>query len=178
MSQHTSRDPSEALEFLPMPRRTVEEQIAHLRPGRRFAANLHVWLLGLAAALCVTAAVLWHPVPLVVGLFCGMVGLLDRRAGPYRVAALEAYDTLRPVVGEVRIEVTTWSDSDGYHATVRETGQAAWTYPFMPQGWTPVAGLYPARIWRSAPGKPPALAAVADGILVPRTSPMPDRSAS
>jgi hypothetical protein len=154
-----------------MPRRTVEEQIARLRPGRGFARRLPVWLFGLAAVLCVTAAVVWHPVPLMVGLFFGLVGLLDRRAGPNIVAALEAYDTLRPVAGEVEIEVTTWSDSDSYHAMVCEPGQPAWTYPFMPQGWTPVAGRYPARIWRAAPGQPPALVAVADGILVPRTTP-------
>lgn len=151
--------------------RTPEEQIARLRPGRRFAGRLHWWLLGLSAVLCVTAAVLWHPVPLMIGLFLGMAGLLDRRAGPNIVAALEAYDTLQPVGGEVEIEVTTWSDSDSYDATVREPGHTAWTYPFMPQGWTPVAGRYPARIWRAAPGQPPALAAVADGIMVPRDDP-------
>lgn len=150
---------------------SVEQQIALLRPGRSFAAHMHWWFIGIAAACATLAAVFWHPAPLLVALFLAVFGFSERRAGPNIVAALAAYESGRATAGEVDIEITHWDGSDGYRATVREFGQPAWEYRFVPQGWTPVSGTRPASIWRAHAGGPPVLASVADGVMIPREAP-------
>jgi hypothetical protein len=156
-----------------MNERTVEEQIAAFRPTLQVASRLHLWLLA-GAAVGVTAAVVFrNQIPLLVAIFLAIVGVAERRAGPNIVSALAAYDTGVPSVGEVCISITRWDTDNHYHATVREDGHVAWRYEFIPQGWHPTPGPYPARIWRTGVEGLPVLAIVDEGILIPRYKPSP-----
>jgi hypothetical protein len=150
---------------------TVEQQLAMLRPTVWFAAHMHRWLLAGAAVGVVAAVAYWHPVPLMIAIFLGVVGFAEQRAGPNIVAAIAAYDSGAPTVGEVVIAITSWDTDDHYHATVREQGHPDWQYEFIPQGWKPEGRTYPARIWRAGGERPPVLAVVGDGILIPRYDP-------
>lgn len=157
---------------------SVQEQIAALRPGIGFAARMHYWFLAGAVLGVFAAVVFWHPAPLVAAVFLGVVGLSEQRAGPNIVAAMAAYDSGKPTSGDVCIAVTRWDTGNTYHATVRERGQLEWKYEFIPQGWQPNVRNYPARIWRAGGAGQPVLAAVDDGILIPRYDPEQIPSAS
>jgi len=154
-----------------MTARSVEQQIAVLRPTVGFAARMHTWLLVGAAVGVIMAVVFWHPVPLMVAAFLGIVGFSERRAGPNIVSAVVAYDSGTWAAGEVSVTITSWDTDNHYHATVREPGHPDWEYEFVPQGWQPVSGTLPARIWREGSEGRPVLAAVEEGILVPRYDP-------
>jgi hypothetical protein len=152
---------------------SVEQHIANLRPVVRsgFAPYFHYGLLAGAAGLVILSIFLWHPVPLMIAIFLGIVGIFERRAGPNIADAIEAYDTNSPTFGEVSITISRWDTDKHYHAVVREHGQPDWEYEFVPQGWEPVVGSYAARIWRADIDGPPVLTAIESGILIPRGNP-------
>lgn len=150
---------------------SVEQQAAMLRPAAGSAANLHKWLLASAAMGVIAAVVLWHPIPLMVAAFLGIVGSSEQRAGPNILAAIAAYDSGTASVGETSIAVTSWSDTYTYRAAVRERGYPDWEYECIPQGWQPEGGTCPARIWRTGSQDKPVLVVVEAGILIPRYDP-------
>jgi hypothetical protein len=149
---------------------SVEQQIAALRSTVKFASHMNKWLLGSALIGLLTAITLWHPVPLMLALFLGVIGISERQAGPNIVAAISAYDSGTPTLGKVLINATRWDSDTNYHATVMEQGHPDWTYEFVPQGWQPNDSSYPAHIWRISDGKP-VLVIIEDGVLVPRHIP-------
>lgn len=148
-----------------------ETQIARLRPTAIFAPHMHKWFLAGAAIGLLVAIVLWHPWPLMIAFFLGVVGFSEQRAGPNILAAILAYDCDNPTEGTVSVEISSWSDSETYHATVSEIGHSDWKYQFIPQGWQPASRSYSARIWRSNTEGRPLLAVVEEGILIPRYDP-------
>ena len=150
---------------------SVEMQIAMLRPTVGFAEHIHKWLLVGAASGVIAAAILWHPVPLMIAAFLGIVGLSEQRAGPNIVLAISAYDADTPTKGEVFVAITSWDSNNRYHATVREQGHPDWEYEFVPHGWQPASHSYPAQIWRGRSEAQPILAVVEGGILIPRYDP-------
>ena len=150
---------------------SVEQQIATLRPTVGFAAHMHKWLLAGAAIGVIAAVVFWHPVPLMIAAFLGVIGFSEQRAGPNIVSAIAAYDSGSPTNGEISIAITCWDTDNHYHATVREQGHPDWEYEFVPQGWQPVSRSYPAQIWRVGSQNQPVLAVVEEGILIPRYDP-------
>jgi hypothetical protein len=152
---------------------SVEQQIDNLRPAVRsgFAPYFHHGLLAGATGLVILSILLWHPVPLMIAIFLGIVGIFERRAGPNIAAAINAYDTNSPTLGEVSITISRWDTDKHYHAVVREHGQPDWEYEFVPQGWEPAMGRYAVRIWRADIDGPPVLTAVESGILIPRDNP-------
>lgn len=152
---------------------SVEQQIANLRPAVRsgFARNFHHWLMAGAFVLVILSILLWHPVPLMIAIFLGIVGIFERRVGPNIATAIKAYDTTSPTLGEVFITISYWDTDKHYHVVVQEQGQPDWEYDFVPQGWEPAIGSYAARIWRADIGGPPALTAVDSGNLIPRDNP-------
>ena len=158
--------------------RTVEEQLAALTASIGFAAHIHRWLLTGAAIGVIAAVVFWHPVPLMIAAFLGIVGFSEQQAGPNIVAAMAAYDSGTPSCGEVSIAITCWDTDNHYHATVREQGHSDWEYEFIPQGWQPASCSYPARIWRTGTEGKPILAVVEEGILIPRYAPKKPSDAS
>lgn len=152
---------------------SVEQQIAALRPTMGFAVNLHKWLMFSAALGVIFAIVFWHPVPLMLSVFLAIVGFSEQRAGPNIVAAISAYDSGTPTLGEATVSITCWSDNNHYHAIVREQDYPDWEYEFVPQGWQPATRIYPAKIWRTGSNRQPVLAVVEEGIMIPRYDPKP-----
>ena len=148
--------------------RTPAQQIELLRKTTSFAPHFHKWLLAAATLGVLTAILFWHPAPLMIAVFVGVVGLAERRAGPNIVAAIAAYDSGVPTAGEVLVEITTWDSDDTYHAIVREPGLPDWNYDFIPQGWQPARGNHVGRIWRSSADGRPVLTIIEEGILIPR----------
>jgi hypothetical protein len=156
-----------------MKKRSVEAQISILRAAMkwRVGRNLHNWLLGVGVMLAMLGVALWSPIPLVCAAFFAIVGVSERRAAPNLLNALAAYDTRAPSMAEISITITSWDSDDHYHVLVPGQGQPDWEYEFIPQGWSPVAGRFLARIWRLEDNGPPALAIVDEGILIPRYDP-------
>jgi hypothetical protein len=105
---------------------------------------------------------------LLVAVFLGVVGIAERQAGPNIVAAMNAYHAGIPSAGWVSIRFECWDSDNSYHATVREDGHADWEYEFIPQGWQPRAGNFPAQIWRADTAGRPVMAVVEEGIMIPR----------
>ena len=136
-----------------------------------FAPHMHKWFLAGAAIGLLAAVALWHPWPLMIAFFLGSLGLSEQRAGPNILSAILAYDCGNPTEGTISVDITSWSDSDTYQATVSEIGHSDWKYQFIPQGWQPASRSYSARIWRSDTEDRPLLAVVEEGILIPRYDP-------
>lgn len=157
---------------------SVEQQIGKLRPSVKigFAGTFHWWFMGIAVALVILSIALQHPVPFAIACFFGIIGLAERQTGPNIVAAITAYDAQHPTIGEVSITISCWDEDNHYYALVSEKGQPDWEYEFMPQGWQPAAGTYPARIWHLDGHVAPVLVAVEHGILIPRNNPKPPKS--
>src|SRR3989339_58770 len=158
---------------------SIESQIALLKPAtnNRVGRNLHRWMLGSAAALALLSALIWNPIPLMIALFLGFVGIAEHRAVPNILNALRAYESGVATDGEVTISTTCWDTDTHYHAIVQEPGRQDWTYEFIPQGWLPETGTHAAKIWRSADREAPVLAATENGILIPRYEPTPPKPA-
>ena len=151
---------------------SVDQQIAALRPSMGYVANFHYWLFFLAATGIAIAVVFWHPVPLMFALFFVVIGLAERQTGPNIFAAVSAYDAGEAKDGEVSVSKSCWDSDTHYWAVLSEQGHPDWKYEFVPQGWTPVARNYPAKIWRDSSGRIPVLAAVDQGIMIPRSKPI------
>ena len=150
---------------------SVEKQIIALKPTTGFAAHMHSYFLAASALSLIAAVVFWHPVPLLIAIFFGIVGFAERKAGPNIVAAIKAYETGTPTDGEVSITITSWDMDNHYHATVREGGHSDWEYEFIPQYWQPATGIYPVKIWRTDGEGMPILVVAKDGIMIPRNTP-------
>lgn len=153
-----------------MKRLTIEQQIDLFRPAVRtgLARRFHWWLLSVAVALLIVAAVTWHPVPLMIALFLGVVGVAERQAGPNLDRAVRAFDEGDPSSGFASITIVGGDTTDHYHALLREEGRPDSGFEFMPQGWQPVGGSFPAQIWWSEDGTTPVLATIEGGVLIPR----------
>lgn len=152
---------------------TVDEQLANLETAASWpiARSLNHLVVGTGVVLIIASAVIWNPIPLMIGAFLGIVGMAERRAIPNIMNALRAYESVRPSSGTASIAISCWSDSNHYEVTLREDGQPAWEYEFIPQGWTPTEGTHSARIWRLSGCQAPALAVVEHGVLIPRYDP-------
>lgn len=152
---------------------TVEQQIDNLRPLAKtsLALNFHNWLVASAVLLVILSVILWNPIPLMIAIFLGVVGISERSAGPNIAAAIKADDTIKATSDEVTITISCWDTDNHYHARVQENGQPAWEYEFVPQGWEPAVGCFAARIWRADTSGPPAITIVEGGILIPGHNP-------
>lgn len=105
-----------------------------------------------------------------IAAFLAIVGLGSRRTGPNIAAALTAYDSAPPTLGQVVVSITAGDSTDRYRATLHEDGHADWEYEFIPVGWRPEARRYSARIWRTDHGCP-LLTVVDEGLVIPRYDP-------
>lgn len=154
-----------------MKKRSVEEQFAQLRPTTGFAAQLHVWFLGIAFLGLMASWLFSNPIPLMFSVFFGVVGVAERQTGSFIVAAISAYDSEPPVEGQAIITLTGGDMSDHYHVKLRIEGSPDWTYEFIPQGWQPKEGSYSAHIWQDKKSNVPVLAVIDEGMMIPRYAP-------
>ena len=83
-----------------------------------------------------------------VALFLGLIGIAERQAGPNLASAVKAYETQVPTDGIVSLSIRRGDDGPTYHAVIMEAEHPKWRFQFIPQGWQPVEGEYPIRIWR------------------------------
>lgn len=152
---------------------TVEQQLAMLRRVIRSPIGRHMTaVLGsLAACLALLGYAIGHPIPWIFAAFFGLVAVFERQAVPNISAALKAYDACEPVAGWAVVTVVRGDETDSYRAIVELPGRARWQFQFMPQGWTPAAGRFPARVWMPAGSDAPVMAALDAGVLIPRYCP-------
>ena len=103
---------------------TVEQQIDNLRPLAKngLAQTFHNWLVASAALLVILSVFLWNPIPLMIAIFLGVVGIAERSAGPNIAATIKAYDTIKATSGEVTITISCWDTDNHYHARYKRMG--------------------------------------------------------
>ncbi|MCA1944863.1 MAG: hypothetical protein LDL30_06210 [Desulfovibrio sp.] len=125
-----------------------------------------------AVALCLGAVGMalatWHSFWIMGTVLLGLITMSAfRSTPPLRHAARGAREgTRHPGIVSIRIE--HWSDSDTYHATVVDHLGHGWTFPFIPQDWTPKAGNTPAQLVFLPEFPWPVLVIGPEGIMVPR----------
>lgn len=147
----------------------VLKQLAAGRAMPRLQAVL--WLL--AAGLAAAAGVMQHLAYFIVALLAAVAAWSSRQAAPYVRRAARALEQGSRSPGGVRIEITEWSESRTFHATVTAPDARPWRFEFTPPGWTPAEGLHDAEIFM-LPGTPwPALLRTSQGLLHPRSRPQP-----
>jgi hypothetical protein len=151
----------------------VEQQIANLKPSVKsgVARHFHAYLFAGAILLVILSAVLWHPMPLMLAVFLGLVALGSRESGSLLQTAIQAYETAKPVASEVTVSIESDGDSDRYYATVVTAEESSWKFEFIPQGWNPAAGTHAALIWCLPSSTIPSLISVPEGIMIPRNKP-------
>jgi hypothetical protein len=156
-----------------MRKMSVEQQIAMLRRSMQspLGRHLNTWLGVLALILMAVGYATGNPILWMFAAFFGLVAVFEREAVPNIVAAMRAWDEGPPKAGWVSITVVRGDGGENYRAVVDEPGRVRWQYQFMPQGWTPVAGHFPARIWRPVAQEAPVMAAVEAGVMIPRNRP-------
>jgi hypothetical protein len=150
---------------------TVRQQIDLLRPALGFVRHVHKWFWMGAALGVVAAIVFWHPAPLFFSALLALVGFFEQKAGPALAAAIAAYDDGTPSNGQVAVTLVEGDSVNFYHAVVREPNHPDWEFAFFPQGWQPSTRIYHARLWRENRSGQPVLAAVDEGLLIPRDQP-------
>lgn len=152
---------------------TPEQQIEALRRMGRsgVARRLKQGSLVLAVGLAIAGVLTGHPVFFMAGAFAGLVAFSARQTTPHILRATQALDGGRRSEGTVQIEVTHWSDSDTYHAVVWADASRAWRFEFIPLGWQPRAGAFPAVLFALPSAEWPALVRVDEGIFHPRSDP-------
>lgn len=152
---------------------TPEEQIEALRRMSRGGAarRLKQGSLLLAMGLALAGVLTGHPVYFMVGAFAGVVAYSAWQTNPHILRAVQALDGGRRSEGTVQIEVTRWSDTDTYHAVVPSDRSRAWRFEFIPLGWLPRAGAFPAVFFAQPSAEWPALVRIEQGIFHPRRDP-------
>jgi hypothetical protein len=152
---------------------TLEQQIERLRPAvvSGLARHLHHGLLVFSALLAFLSIVLWSPIPLMAAAFFALIGFAETQAGPNIEDAIRAYDSSQPTLVEVEIFVDSSGDGLRYVVKVCAGELNFWQYEFVPQGWSPKPGTFPAKIWKHEPSWRPILCIAQGGLLIPRNKP-------
>lgn len=153
-----------------MPRDAQLEQLRRMA-SRGMAGGLF-WGCVVGGLVCLMAGV-WSGKPpyFMVAIFLGVVALAARQTGPHVLRAAQAIDSALRSPVTVTVEVTQWTDSPTYHATVSLPQGHPWRMEFHPQGWTPEPGPLQATA-HFVSGVPwPALLVADQGIIFPRYTP-------
>jgi hypothetical protein len=95
------------------------------------------------------------------------------QTGPHIRNAARAAIGGEKIAGSVKVEITRWSDSDTFYATVAMPSLGAWRFEFIPLGWKPIEGEHPATLFRLPGITWPALIQVQQGVFYPRQTPKP-----
>ena len=100
-----------------------------------------------------------------------VIAYAAHQTGPHIKNAARAAIAGDKVAGSVNVEVTRWSDSDTFYATVAMPSSGTWRFKFIPLGWTPIEGEHPATLFRLPGITWPALIQVQQGVFYPRETP-------
>jgi hypothetical protein len=140
--------------------------------ARRRMPHWLKWILALTALLLGIAGLYTQQTPYFIGFLCmAIIAYSAHHSAPHIDAAAQALDTGDRIAGTVTIEISRWSDADTYHASVAMAEADVWRFEFIPIGWHPVAGQYPATFFRSQGLAWPALIQIEAGIMYPRNTP-------
>ena len=152
---------------------TLQEQTRRLRTELKPAWVVGVkWgALALTLALVVTGSWVDNPAPWMIALFFAVVTGSAFQSSPHIAAAHRSLDEGYVQDGHIRIDVTGWSDSDAFCATTLGLKPHDWRMTFIPQGWTPRVGTFPARLHHLPGIRWPTLIVTEVGLLFPRQTP-------
>ncbi len=153
----------------------ASQQIEAIRVmARRRTAQWLKWVLVLASLLFAITGLYTRQTPYFIGSgLAAIIACAAHQAAPHIQAAARALDTGERSPGTVTIEVAGWSDSDKFHARIVMADSGVWRFEFIPLGWKPVAGQYPATIFRLPGLAWPALVQIEAGVMYPRYTPKP-----
>ena len=112
-----------------------------------------------------------HPIYFMLAVFSLAVAYSAQRTVPHILNAAKALESGSRVKGTIHIEVTQWSDSPTYHATVQLSPSRKWRFEFIPLGWSPAEGNHEAVLFGIRGVAWPALVQVEQGVLYPRQRP-------
>jgi hypothetical protein len=133
------------------------------------------WLtfaLATLAALLLTLAVLNGELIYVLGvIFSSIAAYSSRQNAPHTYLAARALEEGTAVERVVTIKVETWSDSESYSVKLVQANLTAWTFDFVPLGWTPKPGSWKATVFQLPDVAWPVLVRFDDGIAYPRAQP-------
>lgn len=152
---------------------TLQEQTHRLRTQLKPALVVGVkWgALALTVGLVVAGFRVDNPVPWMVALFAALVTGSAFQSSPHIAAAHRSLDEGHVQDGHIRIHITRWSDSDTFYATTLGLQPHDWRMTFIPQGWTPREGRFPARLHHLPGIRWPTLIVTEVGLLFPRQTP-------
>ena len=109
-----------------------------------------------------------NPIPIMLGIFCGLVYFSFRTSLPFIFEAIEAWKSQNKIKSQIQIQIETWSDSDTYIVTV-ECHQKVWKLMMcQPQGWKPQNEIYHADLYFIEKREWPSLIVCEEGILYPK----------
>ena len=138
---------------------------------RGVAVWLSRGLAVMAIGLFVGGLYTGHPIYYLLSVFSLVVAYSARQTTPHILNAAKALESGSSVKGTIHIEVTQWSDSPVYHATVQVPPSRKWRFEFIPLGWSPTEGNHEARLFCIQDVDWPALVQVEKGVLYPRQKP-------
>ncbi len=104
-----------------------------------------------------------------VAAFLGVIIFAVRRSTPHLKNAAKAITEGQKKAGSVKVEKIY--DSSACNVMVEDPILGIWHFSFVPTGWEPTEGKFPATIYHLLNVAWPVLVEVEEGIMVPREQP-------
>ena len=140
--------------------------------ARRHVPKWLTWALAVFGVVMLVLAVLnWELVYLLGALLSGIAAYASHQNAPHIYAAVQALDHGVSAERDVTIRAECWSDSESYSVTVVMANLSSWTFDFVPIGWKPKEGTWPATVYTVTEAPWPVLIRFEDGIAYPRAQP-------
>lgn len=109
------------------------------------------------------------PPYLMIAAFVGVFIYAAYSRTPHIKNAVRALTEGHKKTGQVRLQAIY--DSDAFTVTLINTSDSNWQYSFVPTGWKPSEGEFPATIYYLPDVAWPVLVETDQGIMVPRETP-------
>ena len=152
---------------------TPEAQMRSLRQMASGGAMTWVFraAIGLSLGSLVCGARSGYPPCYMVALISGVLAWASHQTAPHLRRAALALDSGQRRRARIDISIDSASDVQKFRAFVPVSATQAWTFEFIPQGWTPVAGTLEAELCFVPEVEWPALMITQAGLIHPRTEP-------
>jgi hypothetical protein len=112
-----------------------------------------------------------QPSYFIVLILPAVIAYSAHQTGPHIRAASEAIKSGSRSEGTIAIESDRPLDNDRFYATVATEPGCAWRFEFIPVGWRPIAGRFPATVYTVPNLAWPALIEVQGEFIHPRYTP-------
>ena len=152
---------------------TRDQQIANLLSMgvKNHLGSFQIALIVLLGGLLCSGIITGHPVFFMIAAFTGVVALSSWQTSPHIKNAVKGATEGQWSRSEILIQITRWSDSNSYHATIQENDYQSWEFEFIPQGWQPAEGVIAAEVCFIPGVAWPVLLLTDTGIIYPRYTP-------